>query len=106
MDAWAGQGLGRVQGAGKASPKLGLAPGQAGQAAFARVPASRPSSPWASRLKTSAGRLHREHATKTDVRIIDFVDTDHPALLRMWDKRQRGYRAMGYRLGSDDSSDF
>ena len=23
----------------------------------------------------------------------------HPALLRMWDKRQRGYRAMGYRVG-------
>jgi hypothetical protein len=36
--------------------------------------------------------------TKTDVRIIDFVDTGHPALLRMWDKRQRGYRAMGYRM--------
>jgi hypothetical protein len=33
------------------------------------------------------------------VRIIDFVDTGHPALLRMWDKRQRGYRAMGYRMG-------
>ena len=37
--------------------------------------------------------------TKTDVRIIDFVDTGHPALLRMWDNRQRGYRAMGYRFG-------
>ena len=34
-----------------------------------------------------AGRLHREHASKTDVRIIDFVDTGHPALLRMWDKQ-------------------
>ena len=45
-------------------------------------------------------RLHREHASKTDVRIIDFVDTGHPALLRMWDKRQRGYRAMGYRIDS------
>jgi len=45
--------------------------------------------------------LHREHASKADVRIIDFVDTGHPALLRMWDKRQRGYRAMGYRVGSD-----
>jgi hypothetical protein len=22
-----------------------------------------------------------------------------PALLKMWDKRQRGYRAMGYRIG-------
>jgi superfamily II DNA or RNA helicase len=61
---------------------------------------------WKGTLQQYAGRLHREHATKTDVRIIDFVDTGHTALLRMWDKRQRGYRAMGYRLGSDDLSDF
>jgi superfamily II DNA or RNA helicase len=53
---------------------------------------------WQGTLQQYAGRLHREHATKTDVRIIDFVDTGHPALLRMWDKRQRGYRAMGYRI--------
>ena len=53
---------------------------------------------WKGTLQQYAGRLHREHATKTDVRIIDFVDSGHPALLRMWDKRQRGYRAMGYRV--------
>ena len=53
---------------------------------------------WKGTLQQYAGRLHREHATKTDVRVIDFVDTGHPALLRMWDKRQRGYRAMGYRM--------
>lgn len=40
----------------------------------------------------------REHANKADVRIIDFIDAGHPALLRMWDKRQSGYKAMGYRL--------
>ena len=56
---------------------------------------------WKGTLQQYAGRLHREHVSKTDVRIIDFVDTGHPALLRMWDKRQRGYRAMGYRIGSD-----
>jgi hypothetical protein len=53
---------------------------------------------WKGTLQQYAVRLHREHARKTDVRIIDFVDTGHPALLRMWDKRQRGYRAMGYRV--------
>ena len=53
---------------------------------------------WKGTLQQYAGRLHREHADKTDVRIIDFVDTAHPALLRMWEKRQRGYRAMGYRI--------
>ncbi|TCJ13924.1 DEAD/DEAH box helicase [Parasulfuritortus cantonensis] len=53
---------------------------------------------WKGTLQQYAGRLHREHAGKTDVRIIDIVDAGHPALLRMWDKRQRGYRAMGYRI--------
>jgi superfamily II DNA or RNA helicase len=60
---------------------------------------------WKGTLQQYAGRLHREHASKADVRIIDFVDTGHPALLRMWDKRQRGYRAMGYRMGAEVSSD-
>ncbi|MGH8831726.1 MAG: hypothetical protein ACREXV_11625, partial [Polaromonas sp.] len=53
---------------------------------------------WKGTLQQYAGRLHREHADKTRVRIIDFVDTGHPALLRMWEKRQRGYQAMGYRI--------
>lgn len=59
---------------------------------------------WKGTLQQYAGRLHREHATKADVRIIDFVDAGHPALLRMWEKRQRGYRAMGYRIGLEDST--
>ena len=58
---------------------------------------------WKGTLQQYAGRLHRQHASKADVRIIDFVDTGHPALLRMWVKRQRGYRAMGYRVGPDAS---
>lgn len=49
--------------------------------------------------------MHREHVVKTDVRIIDFVDTGHPALLRMWDQRQRGYRAMGYSIRADASAE-
>jgi len=53
---------------------------------------------WKGTLQQYAGRLHREHASKSDVRVIDFVDTRHPALLRMWGKRQRGYRTMGYRM--------
>jgi superfamily II DNA or RNA helicase len=53
---------------------------------------------WKGNLQQYAGRLHREHASKTDVRIIDFVDTAHPTLLRMWARRQQGYRAIGYRI--------
>jgi superfamily II DNA or RNA helicase len=59
---------------------------------------------WKGTLQQYAGRLHREYAGKVDVRIIDFVDTGHPALLRMWVKRQRGYRAMGYRLSAENSA--
>ena len=55
---------------------------------------------WKSTLQQYAGRLHREHATKVDVRIIDFVDTAHSGLLRMWNRRQAGYRAMSYSLAS------
>lgn len=53
---------------------------------------------WKGTLQQYAGRLHREHAEKHDVRIIDFVDADQPTLMRMWEKRQRGYRAMGYQI--------
>lgn len=53
---------------------------------------------WKGKLQQYAGRLHREHAGKDSVRIIDFVDTGHPALARMWERRQRGYLAMDYRM--------
>ena len=59
---------------------------------------------WKGTLQQYAGRLHREHASKADVRIIDFIDSGHPALLRMWSKRQAGYKAMGYRFADSSSS--
>lgn len=59
---------------------------------------------WKGTLQQYAGRLHREHADKTSVRIFDFVDAGHPALLRMWDRRQHGYQAMGYRILSAPAS--
>ncbi|MBI5579042.1 MAG: DEAD/DEAH box helicase family protein [Deltaproteobacteria bacterium] len=55
---------------------------------------------WKGTLQQYAGRLHREHADKRDVRIYDYVELDHPQLTRMWEKRQRGYRAMGYQIRS------
>ena len=58
---------------------------------------------WKGTLQQYAGRLHREHASKADVRIIDFVDSGHPALMRMWGKRLSGYRAMGYRVKIADT---
>ncbi|MBI4715433.1 MAG: DEAD/DEAH box helicase, partial [Nitrospirae bacterium] len=53
---------------------------------------------WKGTLQQYAGRLHREHSAKQDVRIYDYIEHDHPQLARMWDKRQRGYRDMGYQI--------
>ena len=51
-------------------------------------------------LQQYAGRLHREHADKDDVRIYDYVEGEQAQLARMWDKRLRGFRAMGYEIYS------
>ncbi len=51
---------------------------------------------WKGTLAQYAGRLHRLHPEKREVRIYDYVDSRVPVLLRMFEKRLRGYRAMGY----------
>lgn len=51
---------------------------------------------WKGTLQQYVGRLHREHAGKTQVRVVDFVDLGHPMLERMWERRQKGYRLLGY----------
>lgn len=56
---------------------------------------------WEGTLQQYVGRLHRDHAGKTDTRICDYAELDHPQLARMWEKRQRGYRAMGYQITFD-----
>jgi superfamily II DNA or RNA helicase len=51
---------------------------------------------WKGTLVQYAGRLHRLHSGKAEVRIYDYVDRGSATLLRMFQKRMRGYRAMGY----------
>lgn len=53
---------------------------------------------WKGTLQQYAGRLHREHVDKSEVRIYDYIDSTVPALARMYEKRTRGYRAMGYEI--------
>ena len=55
---------------------------------------------WKGTLVQYAGRLHRRHHGKTDVCIVDYVDRHVPVLGRMFEKRQKGYRAMGYELAA------
>jgi superfamily II DNA or RNA helicase len=58
---------------------------------------------WKGTLVQYAGRLHRLHPGKTEVRIYDYADRDVPMLARMFEKRLRGYRAIGYARDSGTS---
>ncbi len=50
------------------------------------------------RVEQYAGRLHREHAAKTDVRIYDYLDSSHPILKKMFERRCVKYRKLGYEI--------
>lgn len=54
---------------------------------------------WKGTLIQYSGRLHRHHPAKTEVRIYDYVDRGVPMLMRMFEKRLRTYRAIGYARG-------
>ena len=60
---------------------------------------------WKGSLVQYAGRLHRSHAGKTEVRVIDYVDEKVPVLARMFQKRLRGYRALGYEREGERAAD-
>jgi len=51
---------------------------------------------WRGTLIQYAGRLHRLHDLKKEVQIYDYADLEVPMLQRMFRRRSRGYRAMGY----------
>ena len=51
---------------------------------------------WKGTLSQYAGRLHRQHEGKREVRIYDYVDPQVPMLVRMFEKRLATYRAIGY----------
>lgn len=53
---------------------------------------------WEGTLKQYAGRLHRMNNNKEVVKIYDYIDENVPQLMRMYKKRQKGYKSMGYEL--------
>jgi len=58
---------------------------------------------WRGTLQQYAGRLHRIHNNKHVVRIYDYVDGHEPMLKRMYEKRLKGYKMMGYKVcGNED----
>ncbi len=51
---------------------------------------------WKGTIAQYAGRLHRDHYSKTEVVIYDYVDMNVPMLAKMFERRLRGYKAIGY----------
>ncbi|MEP6916466.1 MAG: DEAD/DEAH box helicase family protein [Acidobacteriota bacterium] len=53
---------------------------------------------WRGTIAQYAGRLHRLFDGKREVLIYDFADLNVPMLARMFDRRCRGYEAVGYTI--------
>lgn len=53
---------------------------------------------WHGTIAQYVGRLHRLHDRKREVRVYDYADLNVPMLARMFDRRCRGYEAVGYRI--------
>lgn len=53
---------------------------------------------WRGTIAQYAGRLHRLHDGKTEVRVYDYADLNVAVLSRMFDRRCKGYEAVGYRI--------
>ena len=53
---------------------------------------------WRGTIAQYVGRLHRLHDLKKEVRVFDYADLDVPMLARMFDRRCRGYEAVGYSI--------
>lgn len=58
---------------------------------------------WKGLVAQYAGRLHRENEGKVDVRVYDYIDIHEPVCERMYQKRLKGYSAIGYRILSKDT---
>lgn len=51
---------------------------------------------WKGSLIQYVGRIQRDYKGKEKVKVIDYVDAKIPMLLRMFNKREKGYRALGF----------
>lgn len=53
---------------------------------------------WHGTIAQYVGRLHRLHNGKREVRVHDYADLNVPMLSRMFERRCRGYEAVGYTI--------
>jgi superfamily II DNA or RNA helicase len=55
---------------------------------------------WRGTIQQYAGRLHRLYATKQHVAVVDYVDVHVSLLMKMYQRRLKGYAASGYAVPS------
>src|SRR5688572_3660898 len=53
---------------------------------------------WHGTIAQYVGRLHRSFDGKREVRVYDYADLAVPMLSRMFDRRCKGYEAVGYTI--------
>ena len=53
---------------------------------------------WRGTIAQYVGRLHRLYDGKREVQVYDYADLNVPMLARMFDRRCRGYEAVGYTI--------
>jgi len=53
---------------------------------------------WKGVLIQYAGRLHRLHDSQKQVLIYDYLDWNVPTAVKIFERRKRGYGAIGYEI--------
>ena len=60
---------------------------------------------WEGTLAQYVGRLHRRYEGKQEVRVYDYIDNNTEILARMYNKRLKGYAAIGYQAAAVATGD-
>jgi superfamily II DNA or RNA helicase len=58
---------------------------------------------WKGTLQQYVGRLHRLHDNKRVVQAYDYIDANVLMLARMYERRLKGYAAIGYKIRNDST---
>ena len=61
---------------------------------------------WKGTLAQYARRLHRLYYGKTEVIIYEYTDFNIPMMKRMYERRLKGYKSLGYSVKMDDEKDI
>ncbi len=58
---------------------------------------------WRGTLQQYVGRLYHTPDNKQLIAVYDFIDSEVPMFARMYEKRLKGYKAIGYAVSNNES---